>query len=58
MTRQLVTGPGSHGTVNSLIKKLENKQIHAYIHEVSALRGQKIPAELGDLLIHLAQALK
>ncbi|WP_174551303.1 hypothetical protein [Paenibacillus tianmuensis] len=57
MTRQLVTGPGGHGVVNSLVKKLEHKQIHAYIHEVSALRGQKIPAELGDLLIRQAQTL-
>lgn len=57
VTRQLVTGPGGHGVVNSLVKKLEHKQTDAYIHEVSALRGKKIPAELGDLLIRLAQAL-
>ncbi len=57
VTRQLVTGPGGHGIVNSLVKKLEHKQPHAYIREVSALRGKKIPAELGDLLIRLAQAL-
>lgn len=58
LTSQYVTGPGAQGIVNSLLEKLEHGDIQAYIHEVSAQKGKKIPSEQADLLMKLAAALQ
>ncbi|MGG1555586.1 DUF7594 domain-containing protein [Paenibacillus ferrarius] len=58
LTERLVTGGGSKGVVNSLVKKLEHSQYGAYVNEISAQKGKRIGIELADILIELAHALE
>lgn len=45
------------GIVNSLVKKLENNQLNAFINEVKAQAGKHISAEAASYLLRDAQAL-
>ncbi|TXK77178.1 DNRLRE domain-containing protein [Paenibacillus sp. N3.4] len=58
LTQRFVTGAGSNGVINSLVKKLEHSQYGAYVNEISAQKGKRIPNELADILIELAHALE
>ncbi|MGO4495235.1 DNRLRE domain-containing protein [Paenibacillus sp. 2RAB27] len=58
VTQRFVTGAGSNGVINSLVKKLEHSQYGAYVNEISAQKGKRIPNELADILIELAHALE
>lgn len=70
LTRRFVTefgAPGYLGVVNSLIVKIDNfekqaekgknKDLNAYINELSAIRGTKIAPDKADILIALARLL-
>ena len=54
-----VTGPGAEGVKNSLMAKLKGKKasVNAFINEVRAQSGKKIPEEQAAILIALAQGL-
>ncbi|HVZ78912.1 MAG TPA: vWA domain-containing protein [Gemmatimonadaceae bacterium] len=54
-----VSGPGANGVVNSLHAKLKGSSpnVQAFINEVQAQSGKKIPADKAAVLIALAQAM-
>lgn len=54
-----VSGHGAAGVKNSLIAKLEGKHpsVSAFVNELQALSGKKIPADKAALLISFAQAM-
>ena len=47
----------SAGVANSLATKLEHGDTKAFVNEVNAQRGKKIPADKAAILIQLASAL-
>jgi uncharacterized lipoprotein YddW (UPF0748 family) len=58
LTDHFIAGPGKEGITNSLLKKLEHKQLDAYIKEVSAQNGKRLTVEQANALIRFAEALK
>jgi hypothetical protein len=53
-----VTGNGSQGIVNSLGTKLRHGQFDAFINEVHAQKGKKIPGEAANYLLKFVNDLK
>jgi len=53
-----VTGNGSQGIVNSLGTKLQHGQFDAFINEVHAQKGKKIPEEAANYLLNFVNELK
>ncbi|WP_063795554.1 discoidin domain-containing protein [Paenibacillus sp. Soil750] len=58
LIREFVTGPGEQGIENSFLKKLEQRQNDALIHEIDAQKGKRITVEQAGILVRLVQALK
>ena len=52
-----VTGPGAHGVANSLCVKLRRPNVRAFINEVNAQSGKKLPADKAAILVALAGEL-
>ncbi|TXK71719.1 OmpL47-type beta-barrel domain-containing protein [Paenibacillus sp. N3.4] len=53
-----ITGNGAQGIVNSLENKLRHGQFDAFINEVNARKGKKIPVEAANVLLKLVVKLK
>jgi len=58
LIREFATGPGEQGIENSLLQKLEHRQVDALIHEIDAQRGKRITVEQAGILARLVHALK
>ncbi|WP_274364984.1 family 10 glycosylhydrolase [Paenibacillus thermotolerans] len=58
LIREFVTGDGEQGVEDSLLKKLEKRQITPLIQELEALAGKKLISEHAAVLIRLAERLQ